>query len=219
MKAELISYDLRREFKEDNLTLYAIVSYTDKTLSLFYHEGNFKDPMVLKYCYSTPLHTPADLESALSFTFENYLLYSNLVWRAVSWLTDLSENPPFQNSLWESEEEETELILRIPNFLDDMYLEAHIGLEYIHFIVKSNDKSRFTQIDLYQSEQVVVNDFGLWAPPLHALPFREDEHNKILAHFNASKKDILASLHECILENSLPDWLAGIVPPTSGGAF
>ena len=214
MKAELVKYDLYKDFTDGDFILNVNLDYTDKSLHFFFRESNFRNPSILRYYYSTKLLSVEDLESALSFTFDNYPRHSSLAWRAVNWLMELCTEENIE------EEDERYIIARIPNFLEDTRLEAYIDSASdapTHYVVTSEDSSRFVTIDSYPDGGTEVNDFDVWSPPRHALPFREEEHNKILAHFNASFTDINLAISNCINNRDLADWLAEVVPPTSGG--
>lgn len=217
---ELKEFKIIKDFTEDgkriNVFLYPHDYYGNREISVYFYISNFKNPNVWKHSTSSRLESIEDTEKLL----EEYPSHNHLVWQMLHWLHNFSNKDICKDGLFNMGKHKVLINITIPKFYEDAELRISLGHSNdasIGFLILDEKEKRFAIIDLYEDGSSKVNDFSTYRIPSSILPFREEEHNRLLGYFNASLKDILNQLKDFVSKLDIEEWLSEVTFPTSGG--
>ena len=214
---QLAEFNISKEFLEEDKRINVYVYPYGKRISINFYISNFKNPNVLKYSITSRLESIEDTEKLL----RAYPSHNHLVWQMLHWLHNLSNKDIFKDNLFDiGNYIETSIGIVIPKFYEETELHVSMGSckdDAINFRIVNQEEKRFALIDLFEYGNSMVNYFDRYNIPSDFLPFREEEHNRLLGFFNASLKEILEELKDFISKIDIEEWLSEVTFPTSGG--
>lgn len=217
---KLVEFVIVKTFVEDdefiNVYLYPYTIYGKRELSMYFYASNFKNPSVLKYTKTSRMESVEDIENLLKV----YPSHNHLVWKMLNWLHNLTNKDICKDGLFNMGKNEVLINIKAPKFYEDIELRVLLGHSNdasIGFQIVDEKEKRFALIDLYEDGSSKVNDFDRYNISSSFLPFREEEHNRLLAHFNASLNDIKMEIQDFVSKLDIEEWLSEVTFPTSGG--
>lgn len=217
---QLAEFKIIKEFFEEdkriNVFLYPHDYYGKRNISIYFYISNFKNPNVWKHSTSSKLESIEDTEKLL----KAYPSHNHLVWQMIHWLHNFSNKDICKDGLFNMGKHNVLIDITTPNFYEDTELRISLGYSNdasIAFQILDEKEKRFSIIDLYEDGSSKVNDFSRYKIPFSLLPFREEEHNRLLGFFNASLKEILEELKDFVSKLDIEEWLSEVTFPTSGG--
>lgn len=214
---QLAEFKITKEFFEEDKRINVYIYPYGKRICIDFYISNFKNPSVYKHHECRILESIEDTEKLL----EVYPSHNHLIWNMLTWLHFLSNTDIYKDDLFDiGNYTKASIGIVIPNFFENTELHVSMGSckdEAISFRIVNQEEKRFLLIDLFEGGNFIVNNFNRYNIQPSFLPFREEEHNRLLGFFNASLKEILEELKDFVSKLDIEEWLSEVTFPTSGG--